>query len=118
MTRLGHIVYRWRLSKWPAQIPYEKLSRFTAWKLQQQGELHDLTLMKLVRSWFRRAVANRIHGWWWRLHDYEEDGVVFNSLAAKFYYVHSEPGLTRYLGGSPCKPGCRYCKKQTNACRR
>ena len=110
MKLFGRLVYRYRLSKLPNIISYEKLSSRYTWKLQQQGYCHNLTLVKFVKIFIRLKIISQIKGWWFKQHYYRENGKIFNSLTSKYYYVHDEHGLYKVLG----KPCCKKCKKVEN----
>lgn len=110
MTWFGNIIYSYRLSKQPTSQPYEDLSKWITWKIQNQCNTHDLTLRKWLFNKWRLLVVSPIRGWWFRRHYYRENGKIYNSLTCKYYYVHDVPGTYKVLG----RPCCKMCKRKEN----
>lgn len=67
MTRLGLFIYYYRLSKWPPRIPYEDLTKFTTWKLQQQIMLQNITITKQLLQQLRSYITIPICCLWSKL---------------------------------------------------
>ena len=74
----------------------------------------DFTVCGYIRRFVRLHIISSVYGWWFRRHYYIENGMVYNSLTMKYYYIHKEPGLLKYLGYKPCSPDCKLCMRTEN----
>lgn len=120
MTKLGYILYEYKLSKSPygagKVIPYEDVSKMFLWKLQNQALYMDATLTGIIKKWLKWK--------WYILKTYPhnflmkhsfylgDDGEVYSKMTDhKYFYVHDHAGTYSH-SGQPCVPNCKYCIKQ------
>ena len=101
------MIYKWKLLSLPAEIPYEDLSKWYVWKLQNQRRyLIDYTVWTLVGN-ICRSIWSTIHGYIFRHGYYERNGKVYNKYTDTPYYVHSTKG-TYIIQNESC---CDKCVK-------
>lgn len=84
------MIYLYRLHKMPNEIPYEKLSSFYGWKLQQQVILGDLTFLKWAKDLWQLLIVCKLNGLKYKIkykwlkkpiiwYEYKEKGLFINA---------------------------------------
>lgn len=102
MKIIQTILYERALDNYPQPVPYERLSRWYAFKLQKQIYYHNLTLRGVLKKYIAR-ITRKIRNYLF---------VKIITGHEKIHWVHDGPGMYS-IWNKPCRINCRYCKQET-----